>query len=82
MAVQSARSLKAEHDRALGRSDAAKVANATIKHREEVLAANREANSLDYAIQVAQQSSDMEVTKLTEVAKVLAKGDEPRLWLL
>ena len=52
--------------------------NATIKHREEVLAANREANkqlraSLEHARQVAQQSADMEATKLAEVANATAK---------
>jgi len=44
VAVQSALSLKAEHDRAQGRLDAAKAVNAAIKHRDEVLAATREAN--------------------------------------
>jgi hypothetical protein len=59
MAVHSPRSLKVDHDRAQGRLDAAKAANAAIKHKKEILAANREANKqlraiLEHAKQVAQ----------------------------
>ena len=76
-AVQSARALKAEQDRAHGRLDAAKAANAAIKHGEEILAANREANKqlracLEHARQVAQQTADMDATKLAEMAKATA----------
>jgi hypothetical protein len=90
MAVQAAIALKAQQDKELARERASKEAEATLAHREQVLAAAREENArmaakLAHTMQVAQQTADLEAKRIAAVARapekeaseqMMAKGRE------
>ncbi len=79
MVVQAAYAFKAQQEKDRVREKASKETPSTLAHMEQVLLAAKDQNArlaavLAHTLQVAQQTSDLEATRIAPVAEALAKA--------